>query len=188
MSDKVIFEGLALYANLPPRPAQKGYETEDTSYSVYIECSKEQFKDLKKAGIPALTQLKAFPEDFVSKKTGEAPKLKDAEGKTFIRVKATKTKTTRDGKQLEFADIPVVDEYNENVTQSIANGSKLQVIATLDDIKGKNGKALRMKGVIVTHLIAYEDDKKVSGVFAGVAKFKQKPVSDDADIEDNLFS
>ncbi len=41
-SKELIFEGVALYANLPPRDAQKGEESNDTAHSVMIECSKEK--------------------------------------------------------------------------------------------------------------------------------------------------
>lgn len=189
-SEKVVFEGIALYANVPPRPAKKGYETEDTSYSILVECTKERLKELKAKGAPALTQVKTYPEDFVSK-DGKAPAdLPEANGKSFIRVKATKTKG-----ELVFKDIPVVDEYGDILDSNIGNGSKVVVVASLDPIKGRPGKALRLKGVQVVDLVEYNDAE--TSVFAGVAEFKSKPKSSMAndvpfDTDDNddggLFS
>lgn len=157
MSTEIILEGVALYANLPPRPAQKGYESEDTSYSVQVEITKEKFAELKKAGIPALTTLKLFPEDYINKKTGVAPECSAAEGKSFIRLRASKYRANTSKGSITFDDIPVVDADGNDVTVSIANGSKVRALANLEEIKGKPGKkALRLKAVVVTDLIPYE--------------------------------
>ena len=188
-SEKVVFEGIALYANVPPRPAKKGYETEDTGYSILVECTKDRLKELKGKGAPALTQVKTYPEDFVSKDGKQPPNLPEANGKTFIRVKATKTKG-----ELVFKDIPVVDEYGDILDSNIGNGSKVVVVASLDPIKGRPGKALRLKGVQVTSLVEYNDSD--TSIFAGVAEFKTKPKSDDVsndlpwndEGDDSLFS
>lgn len=169
-SEKVVFEGKAKWANVPPRAAKKGYETEDTNYSILVECSKERFKELLAKKIPALT------------------KLVEEDGTTYIRVKATKTKG-----EMVFNDIPVVDEYGDRLESNIGNGSTVKVVASLDDIKGKNGKALRLKGVQVVDLVEYNDSDK--DVFAGVTEFKTKPKSQSTlhestpfDTDDNLFS
>ena len=136
-SEEIVIEGRVMYANLPPRQAQKGYESEDTGYSVQIEFTEEQFKALKKEGIPPLTQLKEF------------------DGVTYLKLKATKTKTTKDGKFLEFADIPVLDTDGNAITDSIANGSKIKALVSLDEFKpGK--KVMRLRAVVVTDLIVYE--------------------------------
>jgi hypothetical protein len=140
----VKFKGELRYANLPPRPAQKKYEPKpeeinDTSYSVLVECPKEKFKELQKAGIPALTKL-----------------VEDEEtGKTFLRIRATKTKKIGD-KLMEFKDPDVVNKYDQPITESIGNGSTGIVIAELGPIKGRKGKALRLVGVQVLNLIPYE--------------------------------
>ena len=136
----VKFKGELRYANLPPRPAQKPFEVDPTqpnnsSYSVLVECDKAKFKELQKAGIPALTKL-----------------VEDEEtGKTFIRIRATKIKG-----DMEFKDPDVQDKYGKPVTVSIGNGSEGIVIAELAPIKGRKGKALRLIGVQVTNLIPYE--------------------------------
>lgn len=150
--EKVVFEGKCKWANVPPRPAKKGYETEDTNYSILVECSKTKFKELQVKKIPALT------------------KLVEEDDTTYIRVKATKTKG-----DLTFNDIPVVDEYGDKLQANIGNGSTVKVVASLDDIKGRPGKALRLKGVQVVDLIEYADSDKA--VFEGVTEFKTKPIA-----------
>ncbi len=161
-SEKVVFEGKCKWANVPPRAAKKGYETEDTNYSILVECSKAKFKELLAKKIPALTKLS-----------------EEDDGKTYIRVKATKTKG-----ELVFNDIPVVDEYGETITASIANGSTVRVVASLEDIKGRPGRALRLKGVQVLNLIEYHD--KESNVFDEFKKKDNTPAFDTDD--DSLFS
>jgi hypothetical protein len=142
MTEKVPvkFKGELKYANVPPRPARKPQEVDpkepdNTSYSVLVECTKEKFKELQKAGIPALTKLHEDEET----------------GKTFIRVKGTKVKG-----DLVFKDPDVVDKYKRPITESIGNGSQGIVIAELSPIKGRKGKALRLVGVQVLDLIPYE--------------------------------
>ncbi len=183
-SKKIVLEGVVLYANVPPRPAQKGYETEDTGYSVLVECSKETFKQLKADGIPKLTALKTYPDDFAKKDGTPAASLDVAEGKTFIRIKATKTKG-----EMVFNDIPVVDEYGDALQSNIGNGSIAKVVASLEDIKGRPGKALRLKGVQVVELVEYNDSDK--GVFSGL-DFKKKTTTSTKTNEelnaDDLFS
>lgn len=195
MSDdkkEVLLEGVAIYANLPPRPAQKGFETEDTAYSVLIECTMDKYKKLKAAGMPALTQLKDWPSDF-KKKDGTLPaECKVAEGKSFLRLKATKTKTAKDGSLKEFADIPVVDEYGDTIEQGIANGSILRIRAVLEAAaKGSAHKALRLKQVMVLDLIPYEDSKEELPSSLGIKerpKTKESEYKDDSDELDDLFA
>ncbi len=198
MSDEkkeVILEGIALYANIPPRPAQKGFESEDTSHSVLIECTPEKYKKLKAAGMPALTQLKEWPEDFRNKKTKELPaECKAAEGKSFLRLKATKTRTPKTGEVKEFADIKVVDEYGDTIEDSIANGSTLRVRAVLEPAaKGSAHKALRLKQVVVLDLIPYVDSGEALPASLGLKtkpKATETEYTDDAaeDDSDDLFA
>jgi hypothetical protein len=188
MSDEkkeVILEGIAIYANLPPRPAQKGFETEDTSHSVLIECTQDKYKKLKAAGMPALTQLKTWPEDF-KKKDGTAPaKCEAAEGKSFLRLKATKTKTIKSGEVKEFADVKVVDEYGDTIVDSIANGSTLRVRAVLEPAaKGSTHKALRLKQVVVLDLIVYEESEALPSSLG----IKEKPKTETAEYADDSES
>lgn len=159
-SKEVVLEGVVLYANLPPRPPQKSMEPKtpnDTFYSVHVEVSEQQFKDLKKEGLPSLTLLRKFPEDYANKKTGEVPtEPKNAVGKTFIQVRASKYKENTSIGPITFEDVPVGDLEGYVVEDSIANGSTAKVYTSLDDLKGRPGKALRLKKVIVTDLIVYE--------------------------------
>lgn len=165
----VKFKGELRYANLPPRPAQKPQEVDlkepnNCSYSVLVECSKEKFKELQKAGIPALTKLNEDEET----------------GKTFIRIRATKIKG-----DMEFKDPEVKDKYGDPVTVSIANGSEGIVIAELSPIKGRKGKALRLIGVQVTNLIPYEGGglSKYADLLEIEEKTEQE-ASDDTDYEE----
>lgn len=144
-SEEIIFEGLCMYANLPPRPAQKAMEGDDTSYSVLVECSAERFAELKKAGIPALTQLKEF------------------DGRTYLKLKATKIKHAKGGQVYEFDDILVVSPEGDVITDAIANGSRVRALASLEEIKGKIGKkVLRLKAVVVDDLIVYTPTSEAS--------------------------
>ncbi len=138
MSEEMIFEGECMYANLPPRPAQKGFESDDTSYSVQMPCSKELYNDLMKKKLPALT------------------KLHEHNGKTYIKLKASKIKHARDGQVFEFNDIPVTDLNQNTIKDSIANGSVLKCLVSLEDLKGRTGKVMRLKAVVVEKLIKYD--------------------------------
>lgn len=136
----VKFKGELRWASVPPNPPRKPYEIDpnqpnNCSYSIEVECSKEKFKELQKAGIPRLTTLR-----------------EDERGKTFLRLKASKIKG-----DLEFKDPFVIDKNGVAVTSKIANGSKGIVIANLAPIKGRSGKALRLVGVQVLDLIPYEN-------------------------------
>lgn len=152
--EDVQFEGIMLYANLPPRAPAKGYQTEDTNYSVLIECSKEQFRELKKAGIAAGTKLKDF-EDFTDK-DGNALNVLGAEGKSFIALKSKKNPSED--------DVAVATEDGEEVTVSVANGSKGRVNALLIDVNNQFcKKVLRLQSVVVTNLIEFESGDDIDG-------------------------
>lgn len=157
MSD-LIFEGKVMYANLPPRQAQKALEGDDTSYSVQIECTAERFAQLKKDGIPSLTQLKEF------------------DGVTYIKLKASKLKHTKDGRVINFDDIQVVDTEGTVIEDSIANGSKVRALVELADIKGRPGKkVLRLKAVVVTDLIVYNGGNTPSSALAALGVSVKAP-------------
>lgn len=155
----VKFKGELRWASVPPNPPRKPFEVDpkepnNTFYQVTVECPKDKFKSLQKAGIPQLTKL-----------------VEDEEtGKTFIRVKATKVKG-----DITFNDPDVIDRYGKPVTEAIGNGSEGIVIAELAPIKGRKGKALRLVGVQVLNLVPYEG--------GGLNKYKDmlesEEVSDD---------
>lgn len=174
--EKVIkkFKGELRWANLPPRPPQKPHpdafdenEPKNCHYSVTVECSKEQFKELQEAGISAMTKLRDDKET----------------GKTFIQVKATKIKG-----DTTFADPKVIDKYREPVTESIGNGSTGVVLAEVAPIKGRKGKALRLKVVQVLDLIPYEDDStaQYDELLEGEERVEQE-VSDDDDATETML-
>lgn len=139
-NEKVTFKGKLRWATVPPNVARAPFEIDtnepdNCSYSIEVECSKGQFDELLKKGIPRLTTLRDSED-----------------GTTYIRLKASKVK----GKYT-FPDPVVVDTMGTKLEQKIANGSEGIVIAELSPIKGKKGTALRLKSVMVTKLIAFED-------------------------------
>ena len=143
--------------------------------------------------MPALTQLREFPDDFVSKTTGVAPVCEQANGKSFIRLRATKSRVTKKGEIMEFQDIPVIDEYGDPITNSVANGSTAKVLAVLEPAaKGSTHMALRLKVVVITNLIIWEDDKSGLPSSLGLKKKEKIKLEDSAppfadDDTDSLF-
>jgi hypothetical protein len=140
-NETVTFKGKVRWASVPPNPARKPYEIDSSepdncSYSIEVECSKEQFKDLQKKGIPRLTSLR-----------------EDEDGTTYIRLKSSKIK----GKYT-FPDPTVIDVNGEKLEKKIANGSEAIVKAELAPIKGRKGVALRLRAVMVTKLIEFANN------------------------------
>src|SRR5262249_48384294 len=110
----------------------------------------DEFKQLKSYKLPKLVELKKDNEE---------------EGKTFLTIKAKKTKTNNDptknhGQPYIFKDIPVLIKNAggkaEKVTVPIANGSTALVRAEL--IETKTGHTLRLLGVLVDKLIEYKPE------------------------------
>ena len=137
------------WASIPPNPARKPFEIDpkepnNSSYSIEVECSKAKFAELVKLGIPKLTTLREDEET----------------GKTYLRVRATKTKG-----DYTFPDIQVIDKHGQQVTTAVANGSKGTVVIEASPIKGRKGVALRLKAVQVTDLIPFNGTKDYSNMF-----------------------
>lgn len=140
-NEKVTFKGKIRWASVPPNAARAPYEIDasepdNCSYSIEVECSKSQFDELLKKGIPRLTTLRDSED-----------------GTTYIRLKASKIK----GKYT-FPDPVVVDSTGAKLESKIANGSEGVVIAEVAPIKGKKGVSLRLKSVMITKLITFETD------------------------------
>ncbi len=140
INEKMTFKGKIRWASVPPNAARPPFEIDanepdNCSYSIEIECSKALFDELLKKGIPRLTSLKT-----------------DEDGTTYIRLKSSKIK----GKY-NFPDPTVIDAAGTKLESKIGNGSEGIVIAELAPIKGRKGSALRLKSVMVTKLIAFED-------------------------------
>lgn len=146
----VSFEGEVRWASVPPnkpRGPSPEYTTDtnrsDLSYSIEVECSESDFRALaKEYKLPKLMDIK-----------------EDENGKTFIRVKASKVKTNvnpakNDGEDFVFKDIPVINTDGTQVDVPIANGSQGLVRAAL--IETRNGHTLRLLGVMIKDLIAYQ--------------------------------
>lgn len=164
----VVFEGVVLWANLPPREPQINYKKTAKNYGVTIECSKEQYKELKKEGIASGTKLKDF-EDFVDK-DGNALDVPNAKGKSFITLRSKNNPTPE--------DVAVADEDGNLLDVSIANGSTAKVNALLIDVNNEHcKKVLRLQSVVITNLIEYEDNGGGNTTAAKLAKLgvKYKP-------------
>ena len=141
-NETVTFKGKVRWASVPPNPARKPFEIDtnepdNCAYSIEVECSKEQFEELKKKGIPRLTELKTDEED----------------GKTYIRLRSSKIKG-----QYTFPDPTVVDINGQKLEKKIANGSEALVKAELGTLKGRKGVVLRLRTVMVTKLIEFNDN------------------------------
>lgn len=137
MSDRIYFEGTCLYANIPPRPA-KQWDDGKATYSIQVECPQKRFDELLKQGMSRLTTLR------------------EVDGKTYLNIRATKSlPATADREAITFQDIAVVDSANAAVTESLANGSTVNV--AVDVVKNSKGIVLRLKGVQVLNLIPYTD-------------------------------
>lgn len=150
----IDFTGEIQWATVPPNQARgkaAEYKTDankdDTDYSISVECSRDEFAQLKKYKLPKLVQLNEDEET----------------GKTYLKIKTSKTKTNLDpnknhGQPYIFKDIPVLvrDESGTAVpvTVPLANGSTALVRAKL--IETKTGHTLRLTGVLVEKLIEYK--------------------------------
>jgi len=139
-NEKITFKGKVRWASVLPGQARKPFEIDtnepdNCSYSIEVECSKAQFDDLKKKGIPRLTELR-----------------EDENGTTYIRLRSSKIK----GKYT-FPDPAVVDSNGAPITNKIANGSEGLVTAELAPIKGRKGTVLRLRTVLITNLISFND-------------------------------
>lgn len=170
MTDKVqkvhvTFKGKCKWAQVYPGQERAPFETteqtkNDRNYEITVECSRELFDRLKKAGIPRLTELREDEET----------------GLTYIKLKASKVKG-----DLVFRDPVVIDKDGLVITDKIGNGSDVEVIAELAPIKGRNGKALRLKQVKVVNLVPYED-KEVE-----VIDFNSGDVAKPASVDSDSF-
>lgn len=167
----VVFEGKLRWANVPPNAAKKPYEIDEkepnnTSYSIEVECSTDNFNKLMKEGLPRLTSLK-----------------EDEQGLTYIRLKSTKVKC-----EYTFADPKVLDKNGNDLGKKIANGSEGMVVGSLEDIKGRKGKVLRLKAVQVSNLIEYEndDDEVMKYLHINKQQQEQQHHEDDQNSSENL--
>ena len=156
----VKFKGLCKYAKLYPgqeqsphpeavkEAAKKGYDNSgDRHYSVSVECSEELFKKLKKAGIPPATTLKEY-------EPGDKGYVNGDENRGYITLRASKVRG-----EWVFED-PEVTKDGEAFDQAIGNGSVVEAEAELAPIKGRSGKALRLKKVTVLEHVPYEVQEK----------------------------
>jgi hypothetical protein len=153
-NETIILEGKVRWASVPPNPPRKPYEIDnnnpdDCSYSIEVECSKAKFEELKKLGIPRLTELK-----------------EDDDGTTYIRVRASKIKG-----QYTFPDPAVIDITGAPLNKKIGNGSEAKVKIELATLKGRKGVVLRLKAVMVTKLIEFDADD-ISDLLATAVPFE----------------
>jgi len=145
MTDKqtVKLKGKCEYANvLPgqertphPEAIKKGAASaNDRHYQITVECSEQDFRAIKKAGLNGMHNLKYKDDDT-----------------TFITIKGTQYKEKGN---MTFPAPSVTDEEGNAFTQNIGNGSVVIVEASLE--KAGDTKALRLKGVQVLEHIPYE--------------------------------
>ena len=116
----------------------------NTHYSLEVECSDQQYKQLIKDGVSRMTVLKEDPET----------------GKTFIRIKRPKVNGT-----YTALDPVVKDKNGDPLTCMIANGSEGIVSADIESFESKAGKkvtALRFHTVMVTNLIPWKTAEQLA--------------------------
>lgn len=156
----VKFKGKALYAQVypgqerPPHPDElkkKPTAKDDRHYAIKVECSEELFKKLQKAGLNKLHQIYENEED----------------GKTYINIKGTHTKTyidktTREQVTARFKDPEVTDAEGNPFTDLIGNGSVVEVTAEFAD--GARGKSLRLNKVKVLEHVEFIKPEVVEDV------------------------
>lgn len=185
MSDKqyIFLSGTCLWARvLKDMPAALGDET-NTICKIMMECDKNKFRQLQKNGLSSMAKLYDADECFgKNKDTGDLNPIPDdlkkkLEGKTFINIKRTvKFYSERQGKDFDFGLPKVVDNFGEDVTVEIGNGS--EVIAKCEVVpytfKGKQGIKLNLEAVKVTNHIEFisapKEDKTLDGF-----EFEEKP-------------
>lgn len=139
----VQFKGMLKWAVVPPgsQPQNildpKPGQEENSNYSIEVECSQAEYKDLIKQGVSRMTVLR---ED-------------ENTGKTFIKIKCPKVNGKFVGR-----DPVVLDTNGAPITVMIANGSTGIVSANIESFESKGGikvVALRFHSVLVTNLIEF---------------------------------
>ncbi len=151
----VVLEGLCKWANVPPRPAQKikpeDVKTPDhannTSYSIMVECSEDQFRAFKAKKIPPGTLLH---EDV------------DTDGKLLSNTKYMRIHGSKVKGEYEFPDPIVKNSDGTNVTVNIGNGSRVRVAVEIAPNPKKGGHVLRLRGVQVLELVEWVDTRTES--------------------------
>lgn len=168
----ITFEGEVRWATIPPREPRgpsKDYVTDanrdDMTYSIEVQCSEERFKQLKRQGIPKLTELRG---------TGEKASVTEEDeknGQTYIRLKAPRYKTNAKslGNPYSYEPIKTFGVDGQPLEESVGNGSKAVVNAYLKP-NPRGGVTLRLHSVRVTELVPYAggelsaEEKKALGL------------------------
>lgn len=145
----VAFEGEIRWATIPPNKPRgptgkylKSDNANNKSYSIEVECTEKELKELHKFNIPPKTKLR----------------VDEATGKTYLKINALKVKTNKDPKKNHgldyiFKDPAVVDKDGKIVKTAAANGSTADVRAKLIENDGEH--SLRLIGVRFLELIPY---------------------------------
>jgi len=164
--DIVILKGLCKWATIPPNKARKPHpdyinpeEPNNCKYKIDVECSDEQFAQLKKAGLKSPAKLS----------------IDEKSGVSYLTISAHKI--SRGDKVHD--DLQVIDQYGDPITDKVGNGSRVVVKAEL--VKTKFGKFLYMRKVQVTDLIVFESAEDADD---DIFEIKAKPkveLSDGAD-------
>lgn len=175
MSDKqkkivhVKFKGKCAWAKVQPGQEVAPfkitkYNKDDRHYEILVECSKDKFNKLLKAGIDDRTKLKTSEE------------LKVDGDSTYIKLRATKVRD-----DMVFEDPKVVNEDGLPIANQIGNGSDIEAIAQLAETKD-GGKVLRLKEIKVINLVDYEAKVEIvdfdSGEVSGQKEEPKKPAED----------
>lgn len=153
---------------LEPKPGQEN----NTHYTVEVECSEQQYRDLIKNGVSRMTVLR---ED-------------EKTGKTFIRIRAPKVNGTY------IAADPVVTKADgSEVGVMIANGSTGTVKANIETFSSKSGKsvsALRFHSIVIDKLVPFVRNENPNHAAEAYAQdqFAQDQFDDDQFADDSTTS
>lgn len=177
----IFLEGVCLWARvLEDMPKEQG--SEDTICKLMMECSKEKFRALQKAGLSNQARLYDLDECFGKDEEGNLKpvpeNLTHLEGKTFINVKKTvKFYSQKQDKHYDFGLPNVADMYGDPQKEKIGNGSTVKIKVELSPYtyKGRGGVRLDLIDVVVLDLVKFEG--QAAPAFEGFT-FKEKPQVD----------
>jgi len=197
MADKqyIFLQGTCLWARvLKDMPAAPGDET-NTMCKLMIECDKTKFRALQKKGLSSMAKLYDADECFGKNEEGDFNPVPEelqekVEGKTFINVKRTvKFYSERQGKEYDFGLPKVVDNFGDDVTAEIGNGSeciiKCEVVPY--NFKGKTGIKLNLEAMKVTDHLEFVSEPKEDKTLDGFEFAKKEVKEVAADNDDGLF-
>lgn len=122
------------------------YDSTEQEYSIDVILTEAEYAKLKKLGLQK--------------------ELKNKNGKTFI----TFTKNAVSSTGVELIKPSVVDEYGDDYTGAVGNGSIVDVAVSVYEYKPSKF-SFKLEGIMITTLVEYSGNRAAALGF----EFKQKP-------------